>query len=54
MPSSFNDGELILECSDQRWLQVMNKENEKEKIVRAINSAMKSNIIYQIKIRPSC
>lgn len=51
VPSSFHDGELILECSDQRWLQVMNKENEKEKMISAINSLMRANAVFQIVIK---
>jgi hypothetical protein len=50
MPVSFSYGDLILECSDQRWMQVMDKDCEKEKMISAINSAMKSNAVHRIQI----
>jgi hypothetical protein len=53
VPASFHDGELVLECRDQRWMQVMNNECEKEKMIAAINSTMKSNAVYRIQILQS-
>jgi hypothetical protein len=53
MPVSFDYGDLVLECSDQRWIQVMNNECEKEKMIKTINSIMKSNAVYRIQILQS-
>jgi len=51
MPVSFDYGDLILECRDQRWMQVMNKDCEKEKMISAINSLMRTNAVSQIVIK---
>ena len=51
MPVSFDYGDLILECRDQRWMQVMNKDCEKEKMISAIKSLMRTNAVSQIVIR---
>jgi hypothetical protein len=52
-PAYFDGSELVLECSDQRWMQFMDKDFEKDKVMAAINSAMKSNAVYRIRITPS-
>lgn len=50
-PVSFDGEELVLECTDQRWLQVMNKDSEKEKLIRVINDVLYSNAVKEIRIK---
>lgn len=51
-PVFFDGSELVLECSDQRWMQVMNKNLEKEKVAAAINSGLNSTAVHRVRINP--